>query len=165
MKLIICISRSLKIMRNSKKILSILALVIVMQLCYSQNDSIAKKDSISLKQTLFKNYKLSTGIDFNDHNVTYNYIRLYDANFYRYSTKHDPFFLSWPFRMIPSDNYTQYAFRNIQYSKYDLLKPYGYYTSYPWVDPANPTGSDNISDALILGTLNYLFFMIFDDEQ
>lgn len=140
-----------------------LVFVFNMLFCIAQTDSILKTDTINSKVSSFSINKINSRIDFSNHlydhfdNGKYNHIRNICPNSY------DPVFVLWPGLTFP-DNYTQFNIRNNYYNYYNPSYSFNYPGTNPWVDPTNPWSTNKPEEALILGSINYIFSKLLQDR-
>jgi len=150
---------------NPKKCILPLILLISTAFVYAQNDTVRKPDSSNLKGVLFKKDFLNNKTDFIKLPVSFGYHKFYNPELYRTANNYDLFITSWP-NQDYSNMYTQYSLRNTIYNDNYRLNTYQFSKdpANPWFDPTNPSGATSPQDAIILGTLNYLWYKLLSGE-
>lgn len=144
---------------NIRNFILPLVLLFFAEFCIAQNDSLPKKENVSL----FTSYQVKSSIVFSDSRYNYFTHKLYDHKVIRYPNSYHPDFIISP-GLTFSDNYSKFNTRNIYYNYYNPSYSYTYPSTNPWVDPTNPWSTNKPCEVLILGSVNYLFSKIFQDK-
>jgi hypothetical protein len=132
---------------------------------HAQKETEKKSDTSHLKLVVLKKDYLISRTDISKFRISsYNH-KLYNPDNYRIEN-FNSFFIGWPADNYSQNIYKQYTIRHNFYNKQDLLNSYIYTADLTdtWFDPTNPTGATSAGEALILGSLNYIFYKVITAE-